>query len=82
MIIRTFVITVPDNEMWVEDNILEIFEEFNILYKDTGETRDLGFGLEQEYVLQGEQENLLALAEELDHDDMKEEIKRREQDVL
>lgn len=61
----------PDNEHWDEEFAREELErlakkwEVEII-ETIGETQDTGFGQEVLFILEGEEENILAFEEELD----------------
>ena len=60
----------PDNNHWNEEFAREELErlakKWDIEVTETGETRDTGFGQEVLFILEGEEENVLAFEEELD----------------
>ena len=60
----------PDNEHWNSDFAREELErlakKWDIEVTETGETQDAGFGQEILFILEGEEENVLAFEEELD----------------
>jgi len=60
----------PDNEHWDEEFAREelnrLAKKWEVEILETGETQDAGFGQEVLFILSGEEENILALQEELD----------------
>jgi len=60
----------PDNEHWDEEFAREelnrLAKKWEVEILETGETQDAGFGQEVLFILEGEEENVLAFEEELD----------------
>ena len=60
----------PDNEHWDEEFAREelnrLAKKWEVEILETGETRDVGFGQEEKFILGGEEENIVFLQEELD----------------
>lgn len=59
----------PDNSRWDADFAREELEllakELGVKIIETFQTRDVGFGREEKFILEGEEENILSLEEEL-----------------
>lgn len=60
----------PDNNHWDSDfageELEHLAKELGVKIIETGKTRDVGFGQEEKFILEGEEENIVFLQEELD----------------
>ena len=65
-----WVLESPDNGHWdskfAREELTHLAKKWDLILSPTYETRDTGFGQERKFIIEGEEENVLAFEEELD----------------
>jgi len=59
----------PDNEHWTEDDAVNVVTKYSgyagVIATETNKTRDMGFGQERLYIVEGEEDNIKEFEEML-----------------
>jgi len=59
----------PDNEHWTEDDAVNVVAKYSgyagVIATETNKTRDMGFGQERLYIVEGEEDNIKEFEEML-----------------